>query len=296
MQTIIERRKGLYLTVLTPQKCRGYILYVHGGPGGHSAYFEAAVSELSAYKDGPFGWICYDQRSCGRSEKSAQGPSHEENISDLADLIRYLQTDEKYPILGILGHSYGGWLTFHTLSENKDLTLPLIIVACAKDMRTAKNHSFAIDMLELRIDQPDVYKNLLPELDNFDGPLWEFQKRIRKEAAPLKRRPLFMWGNLAALNWYNGIKQKVGMPESWELTHEISSKIGPEYMLKRLDPAALKTKMLRIMGVHDFLMDGDQYYPGAKTEFTTFLKSGHYPHFEEPEKFVKALTAFLFDT
>lgn len=293
MEKLNSRWNGLHVTTLTPTNHKGYILFVHGGPGGHAACFEEAVSELSSYRNGPFGWICYDQRSCGRSDKSLSGPTHEENISDLVGFIRHLQTEKQNSILGVLGHSYGGWLAFHTLTENRDLAYPLVVVASATDMRTAKNHSFAMDMFELRLDQPQVYERLLPELNNFQEPLWEFQKRIRKEAAPLKRRSLLMWGNLTTMAWYENIKKRVGMPESWELTHEISSKIGPNYMLKQIDPSLLEEKMLRIMGVHDFLMDGDQHYPGDRNNFTTFLKSGHYPHFEEPERFVKELRSFF---
>ncbi len=293
VKVVYSHWNGLHVSTLTPPECKGYLLFVHGGPGSHSGYFEAAVAELTAYDAAPFGWICYDQRSCGRSDASKIGPSHEENISDLAGLAKHLVEDLKLPILGIMGHSYGGWLAYHTVFENKDVVRPLIVVASAKDIRTAKNHSFAIDMLELRLDQPQVYTKLLPELDELKEPLWEFQKRIRKQAAPLKRRALFMWANLSTMTWYNAIKEKVGMPESWELTHEISSKISRTHLLRELNPQLIQSKMLRIMGAHDFLMDGDQYYPGQKNDFLTFLKSGHYPHFEEPERFVRELRGFL---
>jgi pimeloyl-ACP methyl ester carboxylesterase len=294
LKVVSERIRGLHVATVTPPDCRGYFLYVHGGPGFHSAYFETAVQELPPFRDGRYGWICYDQRGCGRSVDAPGDPSHSANIDDLAALLeRFADGIGGIGLSAVLGHSYGGWLAYHTLRRHPRAALPLVVVATAKDMRTAKNRSFALDMAELRIDQPDTYAKLLPELEGYDQPLWTFQRRIREVAQPLRRRADFMWGNLEARAWYEALRKRVNVPENWELTRRITENTDPAFHVEAIDPSTIPGRLLWILGVHDLLMGGDQHYPGEAGPVTTFFRSGHYPHFEEPVRFLRTLEAFL---
>lgn len=283
---------GLYLSIFTPDKCQGHILYVHGGPGFHSGYFEIALQELPSYSKSKIGWICYDQRGCGRSGEPTKDITHRTNIDDLNELINLTKRMEGINLLSVMGHSYGSWLSYQTLIE-KNISIPLIAVARAKDIRTARNRSFAMDMLEARMRHPEVYSTLLEELSDFDQPLWAFQKRIKEKTGPLELRPFFMWGNLATKSWYESVKAKVDLKENWTLTKQISNSADASEHTIEVSPERLPSGLLWINGIHDFLMGSDQYYPGIKNQPVTFLKSGHYPHLEEPERFMKELKTFL---
>ena len=220
-----------------PESCGGHILYVHGGPGFHSAFFEAAVNELPNYRDGTYGWICYNQRGGGRSSGGEQSPNHQNNIRDLAALIRYCRTPESgCNLLAVMGHSYGGWLAYHTLTENPDLSVPLIVVASAKDMRTARNRSFALDMAELRMAQPDVYRRFFSGVKRFSRTTLEFSVKDRTSRILLRDVVSLCGGILRYHGLVQGVKKRIGMPENWDLTRQISSTTGPEYSLKAIDP------------------------------------------------------------
>lgn len=51
--------------------------------------------------------------------------------------------------------------------------------------------------------------------------------------------------------------------------------------------------VLWINGFHDFLSAGDTDYTEGQAPDFIFEKSGHNPHYEEPEKFLKIVTDFL---
>ena len=56
-------------------------------------------------------------------------------------------------------------------------------------------------------------------------------------------------------------------------------------------PEKLNQPTLWLNGFHDFMMCGETQM--ADPRCTTFFASGHYPHVEEPERFVEVLGQFL---
>lgn len=285
---------NLHTSMITPKNYKGYILYVHGGPGFHSAYFESAIKSLKPFANLNYGWITYDQRGCARSEiGDIKEISHQTNIEDLNNLIKYLENTESIKIKAVFGHSYGSLLTYQTIESYNDIQVPIILSSYAPDTAKVRNRSFNIDMLELKMNQPDTYKEILKELRSHQGPLWKFQKTIREKAEPLKLRPYFMWGNLEVMDWYSKLKEKVSWTENWELCRQVASSVPIEDYEKIIDPRKLENRLLWINGAHDMLVGCDSYYSFHEKGITTFLASGHYPHLEEPERFCNEVRKFL---
>ena len=61
--------------------------------------------------------------------------------------------------------------------------------------------------------------------------------------------------------------------------------------LKDVDLSLLKNRGILMNGAHDFLMSGDTLVESNVTK--VFQNSGHYPFFEEPEKFIKEIQKFI---
>ncbi|MFK7983344.1 MAG: alpha/beta fold hydrolase [Saprospiraceae bacterium] len=74
------------------------IIYLHGGPGYNSAYFEATTAEKLATEG--FFVILYDRRGEGRSEKMTANFTFQETIADLYSLYQAYKIEKA--ILGIL--------------------------------------------------------------------------------------------------------------------------------------------------------------------------------------------------
>lgn len=285
---------GLYTSVHEPADPRGHILYVHGGPGSHGAHFEEAVKEVEAYKRLKYGLVSYDQRSCGRSDKSVEPMTHIRNIDDLRMLYHQLNAGDNLNLVGVFGHSYGAWLAYDMLLANPDIGIKLILAGRSVDRLLSRNRLVLIDLILLRIFQPEDYMELTQIIKNYDGPMWKLAKTIRSRMKDTTMRKMYYWGNLEIMRWYDQLKERVSIPDNDSVFHEVRETMyEDDANLRDFDPDLLEQDVLWINGFHDFLMGGELYSDSVDTPITTFLNSGHYPHLEEADRFVDVVNAFL---
>ena len=283
-----------YVSVHTPSKaCQGYILYIHGGPGGHSAYFERALQDFSAYQNLPYGWICFDQRNCGRSPQSDIVPvTHQQNKDDIVDLIDALQK-MGYPLLAVMGHSYGGRLAYELCIEKTTNMKNYILLGRAEDSQLSFRRSVYIDLLLLKIFEPEKYQSLWPQLTQCETPDLTTLKMVRGKMNNVENRKLFYWGNLEALRWFDAIKEEIGLSDNNEVYDQVVASFLPADKQENMDINKLTGNILWVNGWHDYLMGGDTLFGQAQTNIKIFKGSGHYPQYEEPELFVRTLLNFI---
>lgn len=292
---------SLYVSINTPEDCEGYILYVHGGPGNHSAYFELILHDLPEYKNHNLGWICYDQRGCGRSNAAKnmvlEELSHSRNINDLAKIYKYLKGEKNMNIKALLGHSYGAWLAYEAAIEIGDKNLPIVLVGLSESITHPRNRSLFQDLFYLKVNQPDEYHQILEEMDSNPGAsIWKMAKKVRSSMKTTDMRKYFYWANLKTLDYYERIKASSDLMETndevfrqvrRDLYKDEESLTGPH-----LDKIPSQ-KVAWINGFHDFLMGGENVSLKGQENLITFYKSGHYPHIEEPGQFVSTISDFL---
>jgi pimeloyl-ACP methyl ester carboxylesterase len=105
-------------------KSNTFLLFVHGGPGFNSFFFN--TDYISAYIEDKYACVYWDQRNSGASQGSANGDNLNltQMTEDLKKVIlvlknRYGQNSSIF----VLGHSYGGLLTasFMTSGNNQSL-------------------------------------------------------------------------------------------------------------------------------------------------------------------------------
>lgn len=285
------RFQGLEVGVHSPDGAAPHVLFVHGGPGSHSAYFEAAIREFPAYHSGNIGWITYDQRGCGRSDGGEL--SHAANIADLRALCRHVTQDLGIRLGAILGHSYGGWLAYDVISSDPSAAPRLILAGLGPDFREPRNRSLMMDLFALKLQQPEDYARLYPSIVKSDGEPWRLAKLVREALKSIDLRKQFYWANANAMRWYEQTKSKITVRESDPVYRTVRETLYADET--RIDGPHVKklgVPVLWINGLQDFLMSG---LPTASPNltFNLFKGSGHYPQFEEPEKFVGSLLRFL---
>ncbi len=289
---------NLVVTIHTPENCQGYILYVHGGPGGSSILFEKALDDLKAYSTFNYGWITYDQRECGRSCTPSYflSVSHQDNINDLRELAYYLQNTMSISLVGILGHSYGGLLAYDTFLENPEMNYKLIFVGVSQSLHLPRNRSTQMDLIILKTEQPEDYKEAYNLINSATEPLWKHAKRIRELVKNPDRRRSFYWANPEIMNWYLTSQKELGVSADKQQTFvKIMQSMRDRYQVPHasIDPSKLTQKYLWILGYYDFLMGGDSEDNSQSSSIILFNKSAHYPHLEEAERFIMEVTKFL---
>ncbi|MCP5463641.1 MAG: alpha/beta hydrolase [Deltaproteobacteria bacterium] len=289
---------GLVTNLFEPENIsrpvKGYILYVHGGPGSHSAYFEKALQELPAYQNMDYGWVCYDQRGCGRSAGASSALTHSINRQDLSDICDQVKSALDVETIAIFGHSYGAFLAYDLLKHRPNLLLRLIIAGRSVDRRLAQQRSLSMDLLILKEDQPQEYMQALEILKCHNGSPWEVSKEIRGLMNSTERRKAFYWGNLKTMAWYDDLKSRVNIAENDDIYRQVrTSYYADNSQVLPIDVSILKQKTLWINGVHDYLMGGEMTGNPELAHIKSYRNSGHYPHLEQPEDFVRDVHYFL---
>ncbi|MDE1465246.1 alpha/beta hydrolase [Spartinivicinus poritis] len=293
----VDSSVDLHWWAFNPNNKQDSILFVHGGPGNHSQYFKAWLQMYPEYT-ASFGWLSYDQRGCGLSKERYE-LSHDNNVDDLQIMIRQIEASG-HNISAVMGHSYGATLVYESFIKNKDIDKKLILVGRSPDLLTPANRNMMIDLLLLKLFQEDAYKKLEMDLQSlFDLPsneLWEKKQKIRSELKHTDKRSLFYWANLSVKDKYEKIKELVNIDEDQSVFRDVAGTMNdPNNPRPHFDIKKLTQPALHILGYYDFLMGGDYFKQSSCSSYIaeSFMFSGHYPHLEEPGKFILSINKFL---
>lgn len=264
-----------------------YILYVHGGPGNNSSFMENFYETNLIFKKLNLGLIVYDQRGCGKN-KIEDNVTHDQNISDLNSIFKYWNTSQNHNISAIYGHSYGGTLVNDFIEKNK-LNIPIIISGRSPLREVPSIRNRLIDQLILKINQPDDYIKSNDLISDLDVKSTEARKLLRSLLNDPKIRNRFYWYDLKNMENYEKILFELDSKENQEIFYSVMESIRAKGNLKNLEPIG---KYLWIQGKYDFIMGGD--IPNiSKLDIKLYENSGHYPFFEQTEKFVNDINYFL---
>ncbi|WP_163830887.1 alpha/beta hydrolase [Spartinivicinus ruber] len=293
----MDSNADLHWWSYNPNNKQNSILFVHGGPGNHSQYFKAWLQDNPEYV-AEFGWLSYDQRGCGLS-KGIYELSHDHNVNDLPIMIKQIEASG-HNISAVMGHSYGATLVYESFIKNKYLDKKVILLGRSPDLLTPANRNLMIDLLLLKLFQEDSYKNLEVDLQGlFDLPsneLWKKKQEIRSVLKHSNKRSLFYWANLSTKEKYEKIKETVNIAEDQSVFRDVAGTMNdPNNPRPHFDITMLAQPVLHILGYYDFLMGGDYFKPTQSSSYIAkaFMFSGHYPHFEEPEKFIVNIKKFI---
>lgn len=254
------------------------LLYVHGGPGSASLWFEELFGD---FMEKHFTVVYLDQRGVGRS-----GSPADKNYS-LARLA--LDFEEVRKELGFstwlsLGHSFGGILQMGYAELYPESQLGMIMVNCTLDINESSCESW------------------IPKAAEFVG---ETYMGCKNDSVPMHQRMNEYGGKLRAKNefWKMGSKN----PDSFSKLDKITAAItafnydfsnhalaNGDYW-RNFKPLTAKMNMpvLYFYGTNDFMV-GPEHYKGV--DFPNLLvwenTGGHIPFIEDKEDLQKAITAY----
>ena len=255
-------------------------LFVHGGPGSTSYYFEAM--DGAPIIEQQLQMIYYDQRGAGRSDSAANRDySLSRMLQDMDELRHHLKIQK----WSLMGHSFGGiLLTNYALQYPKNVAALLYINATVNMQASLQSHI-------------DFGKNELGLQDN---------KELNDESKPLIQRVSLVHNMLSEKDiWY-----RLMYRNAWEKKYNDSVTLsagkfnrdfanqcwGVEAYWKdySAQTTTITCPVFVMTGDKDYAI-GQQHYKSFRfpKQTTVHYIGGHAPFQEEPQWFAEKILSFL---
>lgn len=255
-------------------------LFVHGGPGSTSYYFEAMPSAQMIEEK--MQMIYYDQRGAGRSDSAANRDySLQRMLQDMDELRQHLRLQK----WAVMGHSFAGiLLTNYAVSFPQNLSA-LFYIHCTVNMQASMQSHVDFGRKELNLQN---------------------DKALNDESKPLLERVSLVHNQLSEKDlWY-----KLMYRNAWEKKYNDSvtfsaGKFNRDFATqcwnvqdywKDYAPktAAIKCPVLVMTGGKDYAI-GTTHYQSFRFPNQTVVHyiGGHAPFQEEPQWFAEKILDFL---
>lgn len=247
---------------------------LHGGPGAHHDYLLPQFDLLATGRRLRY----YDQRGGGRSPVSRDTPvGWREHVADLDALIT---TSELVPAT-VLGYSWGGLLALLHAVEHPDHVAKLALVSAAPVWRPGRE----------RFEQNFAARMQSPEIQRARRELQESGLRERDPEA--YRRRAF---ELSVAGYFRNPAAAANLTPfrvTGRTQQEVWDSLGDYDLRDRLARLDIPARVFH--GRHDPIPfeEAERTARLLRADLVVFDESGHCPHVEETEKFVRELDAWL---
>jgi proline iminopeptidase len=255
-------------------------LFVHGGPGSTSYYYEAMAGAPIIEQN--MQMIYFDQRGAGRSDSAANRDySMKRMLLDMDELRRHLGIQK----WSVMGHSFGGILITNYARQYPANLSALFYIHCTVNMQASMQSHVDFGKTELGLQN---------------------DKELNDERKPLMQRVGLVHNKLSEKDmWY-----KLMYRNAWEKQYNDSVTFSagkfnrdfatqcwgvPEYW-KDYSPltASIKCPVFVMTGDKDYAI-GTSHYKSFRFPNQTIVHyiGGHAPFQEEPQWFAEKIIAFL---
>ncbi|PYP21951.1 MAG: hypothetical protein DMD53_05180 [Gemmatimonadetes bacterium] len=254
------------------------VVVLHGGPGAHHDYLLPQYDLLARGRT----LLYYDQRGGGRSPVGRDTPvGWREHVADLEALRRHWSIDR----LTLLGYSWGGLLAVLYWLEHPQRVERLALVSPAPARaawRAEFERRFAARMADPKIARArgDLAASGLSRTD---------PEKYRRLAFALAVAPYFRDPNLA--------KQMTPFRVTARTQDAVWASLGDYDLRPRLAETGARSPVPRSLVVHGIYdpmpLDGARELAALLRTGVLELATGHAPHVEATQDFVRALDRFL---
>jgi len=278
-----------YLLIRGVDRSLPVLLFIHGGPGMPAMYL---AHDFQRELETQFVVVHWDQRASGKSFKADASPdllSTSLLLSDMEVVVDYLRDELGVDRLWLVGHSHGSYLGVLYARRNEEKVCAFVGVGqVTNDSRTGSAFSLQREFLEDRREQLGIGPDTEIDGSNLENLLFESGSELFGETS---FTPLLLTGlmapeyslldslNVARGSSFSSRNMKYDMPRDL-LANEWQFDV----------PVAL------IMGRHDMVTPtqlAKEYFDQIEAPLKAwyeFEESAHFPHFEKPGQFTKALS------
>ena len=255
-------------------------LFVHGGPGSTSYYFEA-MSSASLIEE-KMHMIYFDQRGSGRSD-SAQNNDY--SLPRLIKDIEELRSALGYKQWAVMGHSFGGILITNYASVHPKSVSALLLINCTLNMQAAMQSHLEFGLTELDIKDQEKFRDTTKPLNER---VWMVHDKLSEKSLWYK----LMYRNAFEKQYNDSITMAAG-----KFNRDFASKVWnvADYW-KDFTPLTAKIKC------PTFILTGDKDYAIGPKHYQSFrfprssvvhYIGGHAPFQEEPQWFAEKIISFI---
>ena len=278
------------------------LLFLHGGPG----FPEMPFSHVNAALEKEFVVVHWDQRGSGKSYSSGVPESSmnvEQFVSDTHELIEFLRHRFGRKKVFVVAHSWGTLIGALTVSRYPGLVSAYLGIGQVVNPPESERWSyrFAIDLAIKTANKEAVaeltkiglppYKRIV-DYDNMRKWVVRFSDQTRYDPSPAR----FVWLAFSspAYSW----RDLFNIPRGAEFSYSHLWREAFYQTDLMRDVPRMEVPVYFIEGRHDFTVPvtaemAQRYFqtldaPHGK-QLIWFENSGHWPHFQESEKFRAAL-------
>lgn len=255
-------------------------VFVHGGPGSNSNYFEASPSAPLLEKQ--FSMVYYDQRGSGRSgSPRSKDFSLPRMLKDLEEIRQYLG----YKKWAVMGHSFGGIIVTQYAKDYPVSISKLLLINCTLNVNASLSGQIEYGLKKIRPADEKPYRDTNVLL----------YRRVNKNMELLNSRGLGY--TLMFRNKYEKIISDTINAQIKKANWEFGSTVWniPAYFADfSLVTKSINTPTLIITGDQDHAIGADHYRSFQFPSVTVVhYISGHFPFQEEPQWFAEQVARFL---
>lgn len=255
-------------------------VFVHGGPGSNSNYFEVTQSATLLAKQ--FSMVYYDQRGSGRSgSPKNKNFSLPRMLQDLEEIRQYLG----YKKWAVMGHSFGGIIATQYAKDYPVTVSKLLLINCTLNVNASLSGQIEYGLKKIRPADERPYRDTSVLL----------HKRVNMNMDMLKSLDLghtLMFRNKYEKQISDSINDLVKKP-NWEFGSTVW-KIPVYFSDFSLLTKSIRTPVLILTGDQDHAIGADHYrsfqFPVATV---VHYIGGHFPFQEEPQWFSEQVARFL---
>jgi len=253
-------------------------IFVHGGPGGNTAYLESLISSSSRFR---VKLLIYDQRGSGRSHEVA-GYSHDRNVLDFASIV---SENQPKGFTRVIAHSYGCAIVAAAIAHK--LVEPDLVVYTSPvlDWDQASKALYHHVATQARQVDPDRFEAIFSQ--EYKNGLFTLRDRLVRDIIGPKRQHAIYWHSMRLFEhfWEYQASQKSSnhaylalRPELFSNSHRLFPNTPTEFgqMLRSID-----TKSFVAIGGQDFMSTASQMelFLNGSTAME-FERSGHFIQYE----------------
>ena len=258
------------------------VLFIHGGPGSNSAYFEKEGGNVFE-KD--VQMIYLDQRGCGRSENAANKDySLQRMILDFEEVRQALNIDSWI----IMPHSFGGILGNEYAFQHPTKIKAIVMLNGTLHIASSANSGIAktVDLLQHKLKQNEIdylLNDTVALLDRWFNAFWHMGQHDLKHVLMFDRKESAYLDSV--------------ITNSVSKTYEFGQKVWgfPEYFSDHsIKTSRINTPVLVISGTRDYTIGIDHpkkmQYPNMEIKY---LEGGHALYLEHNNELYNVISPFL---
>ena len=258
------------------------VLFIHGGPGSNSAYFEREGGNVF---EQDVQMIYIDQRGCGRSGNAKNNDySLERMVKDFEE-VREALGIQKWVLMP---HSFGGILANQYAYVHPEKIESMVLLNCTLHIASSANSGIAttISFLDGKLNQREkdyLLNDTVPLMDRWFNAFWHLGQHDMKHALMFDKKE----------NAYLDSIITNSASKSYEFGQKVWS--YPEYFEDHtLNTNKINMPVLVIGGTRDYTIGVDHpkklNYPNMQVKY---IGGGHALYLEHNKELYEAVSPFL---